>query len=166
MHGRFAILLLLWSIVATAPAAAQSFPFEAPPVGTRFYVSSGARILQYDRSAIDGIWPLAVGKSISFDESGLVKQGVPGASSAWSSAIKVLRSEAITVPAGSFDAFVIEWRHRGSGRNSYDAVLTMWYAPRARFIVKRSFEQIAGPPSSSMTGNWSGFENRDRSRRL
>jgi hypothetical protein len=79
------------------------------------------------------LWPLQVGKTVSFvnatDTLGHVTES-----------FRVAGHELVTVPAGTYDTFVIKWE--ASSTNAYAAIAgyhetaTFWYAPEIGFIVK------------------------------
>lgn len=85
-------------------------------------------VLQYDRAAVEALWPLSVGKTVSVDAH--------RENQVWNVEIKVVRVERITVPAGTFDTFVIEQRERGTGHNTYRGTTTRWYVPELGTPVK------------------------------
>ncbi|WP_448189372.1 TapB family protein [Azospirillum sp. sgz301742] len=58
----------------------------------------------------------------------------------------VERTERVTVPAGSFDAVVINWNQRSA--RGYEHDYRMWYAPEIGTIVKAQPEHKAGTPGS------------------
>lgn len=51
---------------------------------------------------------------------------------------RVIRHETVTVPAGTFDAFVVEWESSISNRHAdhYHEVGTFRYAPEIGYVVK------------------------------
>ena len=71
-------------------------------------------------------WPLQVGKQVTFNY---------GAGSPLSVTARVLRTETITVPAGTFFTYVIE-RRSHPATNFDEAVATFWYAPSVGTVVK------------------------------
>lgn len=77
-------------------------------------------------------WPLQVGKSISFNY---------GSNDVISVEARVLRTETITVPAGTFYTYVIQRRSHPVSSFS-ESVDTFWYAPSVGTIVKAA---IYGP---------------------
>jgi hypothetical protein len=165
--------------VATAslPPSSQTSAsvFSAPSVGTRFATVNGGYFQvtsidgmnittvnaanrsaswvagflyvpnQADRAMIETIWPLAAGKSVTFDERA-------GNSDAWRHTVTVVRSEMLQTPAGTFDTFVIEERIQSlsPAQGNLDATKTYWYAPAAKWPIKRSMAQQSGPPLNSV----------------
>ena len=71
-------------------------------------------------------WPLEVGKSVTFNF---------GADAPIAVTARVLRTETITVPAGSFYTYVIERRDHTMSDFS-ESVATFWYAPSVGTVVK------------------------------
>ncbi|HEY6281237.1 MAG TPA: hypothetical protein VIW72_05505 [Burkholderiales bacterium] len=81
------------------------------------------------------VWPLEVGKEWVYDED-WTESGVSGNTR---QNAKVVAYEDVTVPAGKFMAFKIEYKgwyrnSRGSSGIQFD---TYWYAPEAKADVKR-----------------------------
>jgi hypothetical protein len=58
---------------------------------------------------------------------------------------RVLRQERITVRAGTFNTFVVQWREYARNVN-YDAPRTWWIAPDLGYSVKSTFTQAVGLP--------------------
>jgi hypothetical protein len=116
---------------ATPSPTAPDCSFEAAN-GTALATPFGV----YQRASEDALgqlWPLQVGKTVSFvnatDTLGHVTES-----------FRVAGHELVTVPAGIYDTFVIEWE--ASSANAYAAVAgyhetaTFWYAPEIGYIVK------------------------------
>ena len=104
-------------------------------IGVHAQLFSGAavgNVLQYDRRAVEGLWPLSVGKTVDVNTN--------RENQVWQVEFKVLRTERVTIPAGTFDTFVIQQRERGIGSNSYRGTTTRWYAPSLGLSVK--YEQV------------------------
>jgi hypothetical protein len=96
---------------------------------------------------VERIWPLRIGKEISFtfqgrsdNQSGGVSADVPF----WyAEKIVVARTERLTVPAGTFDTWVIE-DHQDVGRGRVIAIRTYWYAPAVGFVIKYGYHIAQG----------------------
>ena len=149
-------------VVVAQPPLASPAAYTPPPVGTVIQTSAGtytvtgsngydlvmqkdakagggfttmhglfqeepANTSSYSRSEVEGLWPLQVGKRGSTDM--ITQQG--GHNLRW----EVLRTETVTVPAGTFPTYVIEKRERSSD-DSYQATEHWWYAPQLGFPVK------------------------------
>jgi hypothetical protein len=99
----------------------------------------------FDARAAESIWPLAVGKEVNLVLS--------RDSESWQVALKVLRTESLTIRAGTFETYVVERHDRGMGSNSYEAIRTFWYAPSIGAIVKFDHRHISGNP-----GNYTPWE--------
>ncbi|HEX3498848.1 MAG TPA: hypothetical protein VHT04_05945, partial [Stellaceae bacterium] len=163
------------ALSAQAPAQRGPVPFAAPTVGTRFQTSSGYyQVTLVDgmsiktanaanntanweggflyvpnsanRSKIEPIWPLEPGKSIVFEERA-------ANADAWRHTVTVLRWETIQIPAGNFETIVVEERIESltPGQGNLDVTKTYWYAPSARWPIKRATVQRSGPPYNSNT---------------
>lgn len=80
-----------------------------------------------DGGELGQLFPLQVGKSVGFTRR--------WAGEAWRDRIEVLSSEKVTVPAGTFDAFVLlrVSEHLGS---DWQAEQRTWYAPELGWVVK------------------------------
>jgi hypothetical protein len=80
----------------------------------------------YPPDTAASFWPLQVGKSVTFNY---------GANSPISVTARVLRTETINVPAGTFYTYVIERRDHSISDFS-ENVATYWYAPSVGTVVK------------------------------
>jgi hypothetical protein len=89
----------------------------------------------YSRREVEGLWPLQVGKRGSTDM--ITQQG--GRNLRW----EVVRTENVTVPAGTFATYVVEKRERSSD-DQYLATDRWWYAPQLGFPVKYEQELVRG----------------------
>ncbi len=149
-------------------AARDAVPFSAPVPGTRYVAGSGyfqilnvdgmtvktvnaaklsttwyAGIIysdhQIDKSAAEAIWPLEIGKMVTF----LEQAGDDG----WCHTVSILRNESIVLPAGSFATIVIEdsMHSLRDTQGNVNLTRTFWYAPSAHWVVKRDVRQISGP---------------------
>ncbi|MBF0394594.1 MAG: hypothetical protein HQL38_18105 [Alphaproteobacteria bacterium] len=84
-----------------------------------------------NRAAVDALWPLEVGKESHFWRY----DGTGAEETRW----KVLRTETVTVPAGTFPAVVVETVRRPQAGS--DEVRTIrWYAPSIGWFVKQTVE--------------------------
>jgi hypothetical protein len=79
-------------------------------------------------------WPLQVGRSVTFNY---------GANSPLSVTTRVLRTETITVPAGTFFTYVVERRTHPMNDFRED-VATYWYAPSVGYPVKFVENKLSG----------------------
>jgi hypothetical protein len=172
-------------VASTVSARAQSQGFVPPSPGTRFYTSAdswseidsvdgnvtrtvNARLAQTtwlggcaaigsrtvaDPKAVDALWPLAPGKTASV--SSRLEQR------SWLLNFRVVGPEAVTVPAGHFDAWLIEVDETALS-HVYRGVYRCWYAPEVGFIVKRTIEikDGDGTPSASKVVR---IDKKDRS---
>ena len=102
-----------------------------------FYVAN-----QVDPSSVEAIWPLQVGKTVTFEER--------AGSDAWRHTVSVVRVEDLATSAGTFSTVVVEERVESltAAQGNLDVTKTYWYAPSARWILKRDFVQKSGPPYS------------------
>jgi len=94
---------------------------------------------RYDRAAVERFWPLRVGKQVTF-----VERAPDGD---WLHTLRAVRGEIVTVPAGSFDTFVVERATSGLGRTRFFATYTYWYAPAAGAIVRAEIRQAGTSPA-------------------
>jgi hypothetical protein len=113
--------------------------------GTREFV--GFSLLMSDKIVLDdknkeilaGLWPLQVGKKVNYTYTEKEEKGtILGISSA----AEVLRTEIITVPAGTFKTFVIRTTANRSRRSS--ATRTVWYSSEIGWYAKQHWEFIGG----------------------
>jgi hypothetical protein len=151
-------------------AASHAVMFAAPQLETRYLISSGgyyqiaavngmtvttvnasnhtatwlAGLIyapdKMDEASVEAIWPLEIGKTVTF----LERSG----EDSWCHTVNILRSESINVPAGTFDTVVIDERIQSmrSEQRKLDLTRTYWYAPAARWVIKREVKQVSGPP--------------------
>ncbi len=95
----------------------------------------------YPPGAPASFWPLQVGNTVNFNY---------GAGSPLHVTARVLRTETITVPAGTFYTYVVERRTHPSNDFS-ESVSTFWYAPSVGTVVKQV-------NNSMSTGSRGSFE--------
>jgi hypothetical protein len=84
-------------------------------------------------SNLRNLFPLAVGKEVWFIVEGVAGGWYP---TSWDETFTVVRRERITVPAGTFDTYVIEWQEAGRLTNDWEATHTFWFAPEIGYFVK------------------------------
>ncbi len=141
----------------------QPAPFNPAPAGTVVETTAGKRTVQsingydvviddngktevshalltdglgdgtFSRTSVENFWPLQVGRSETFNLN--TSQGGRAIT------LKVLRTEVVTVPAGTFFTYVIERRDRMQQDDSVN-VTTSWYAPSVGSVVK--FQEEVG----------------------
>jgi hypothetical protein len=87
------------------------------------------------------LWPLQVGKRTWFIVEGVSSGGFP---TSWYETYTVRKRERVTVPAGTFDAYVIEWDEQGREGNGFQATSRYWYAPNVGYFVKFEAARMAG----------------------
>ena len=80
-----------------------------------------------DGGVLGQLFPLQVGKAVSFTRR--------WAGAAWRDRIEVLSREQVTVPAGTFDAFVL-LRVSEQADSDWRAEQRTWYAPGLGWVVK------------------------------
>lgn len=86
---------------------------------------------------------LSAGSPLTFQREYLKNGQLLVHASSWT----VEGRETITVPAGTFDCFVIVWRTR-SMRSDWTGFERWWYSPEARNYVRIEFKYGPGPESS------------------
>jgi len=99
------------------------------------------------RSDLDALWPLRIGKRIEFDVIDVSAGQDPyGDSRAlaknYRESFEIVQQQSVTVPAGTFDTFVVEWREKQMSVGGGEALITLWYAPRTGYFVKSSVQII------------------------
>ncbi|HEY9539000.1 MAG TPA: hypothetical protein VIS03_15510 [Kiloniellaceae bacterium] len=80
-----------------------------------------------DGGELGELFPLQVGKAVSFTRR--------WAGEAWQDRIEVLATERVTVPAGTFDAFVL-LRVSEQVNSDWRAEQRAWYAPELGWVVR------------------------------
>jgi hypothetical protein len=100
---------------------------------------------------MDALWPLKVGNTVSFQvgDSNTVQVSDRYFVRDLQETFSVGRQERITVPAGTFDTFVIDWTEQETGPNPTVAQTTLWYAPGVGYVVKSSVHMLSNNEVSS-----------------
>jgi hypothetical protein len=93
------------------------------------------------RKELDGLWPLRVGNTVSFRVRETISSYGTAAPDRQEDFV-VNRQERITVPAGTFDTFAVEWTEQETGPNPTGALITQWYAPSLGYVVKSSVQML------------------------
>jgi len=103
--------------------------FRPPPEGS------------VDRAAIESIWPLEIGKTVS-----TVAKGPKGGEQLLT--LRVAKTETVEVKAGRYDCFVVEL-DVNIGHGKWIGRFRNWYAPALGFVVKNQLQMLAGerPPN-------------------
>ena len=105
--------------------------------------SAGSKFID---NHVERIWPLEVGKEISFAMQGTsnnVTGDWPDYVPWYEETIRVLRKERVTVQAGTFDSWVIEVREDMT-HGRFTGISTYWYAPDLGYGVKYTYHVAAG----------------------
>ena len=84
---------------------------------------------------IEAIWPLTTGKSVSYIRSHRHTQ--------WIDKITVLTTETVTVAAGTFDTYLVQWESRAKD-GSWSGQATTWWAPKLGWAVKFGYSDSNG----------------------
>lgn len=156
--------------VQVSTATPQPAPFKPAPLGTYIQTTADKRVViaqtgyettedvngrrensiallteglgggqVYPPGAPATFWPLQVGNTVTFNY---------GANGPLAVTARVLRTETITVPAGTFYTYVIERRAHPSN-DFTETVSTFWYAPSVGTVVKEAnYSPVAGPRGS------------------
>lgn len=94
------------------------------------------------RRAMERFWPLEVGNVASYTRQ---EDGKPF----WNDSLEVIAFEEVTVPAGTYDAYVV--RYITEARNGeWAGALTSWYAPKVSWSVKNVFTATDGTRRSQV----------------
>jgi hypothetical protein len=117
---------MMVTTINKAGAIAHRFGLFAP-----YWIES-----EVDARAVERIWPLGVGKETHYI--------LTHNDSSWQETTQVVRTERVTVAAGTFDTYVVERHSLGTGSNYFDGTRTFWYAPSVGFIVKFDIKVKAG----------------------
>ena len=102
-----------------------------------FFAKWPRTISEEQRRKFDQIWPLETGKSVSYERSANDKR--------WHDEVTVVRTETVTVGAGTFDAYVVEWESRGLS-HSWSGRCLRWYSPELGWNVKTECADSATGP--------------------
>jgi hypothetical protein len=110
------------------------------------------------RKEIAALWPLKVGSSVEFvitDDTAPQMRKRDYAES-----FSVVRTETVTVPAGTFDTFVVEWHEKSTNPTlRSEAIVTSWYAPRIGYVVKSSVKILErGTTDPDAAGLYAGLD--------
>jgi hypothetical protein len=105
------------------------------------------------RKEIEGLWPLKVGNIVTFhvNDSSSVQVSDRYFVRDLDETFTVGRQERITVPAGTFDTFVVDWTEQETGPNPTGAATNMWYAPSVGYVVKSSVHMLNNNEVSSIS---------------
>jgi hypothetical protein len=122
-------------LVKTVDGYDVVYDVNGQPLSSHALFTDGLESGKYSRREAESIWPLEVGKSETFN--------VDGSGGVRAIHTRVLRTEVVNVPAGSFYTYVVERRDRSLSDNS-ENVSTYWYAPSIGSVVK--FEERLGRP--------------------
>lgn len=118
----------------------------------RFYAMLAGVGSRYVENHVEQIWPLRIAKEISFtlkSSSTNIGGGITADTPFWyTEKFEVARRERITVPAGTFDTWVIE-HHEDVARPTFSATTLLWYAPDVGYIIKYSFHIARGSGKDS-----------------
>src|SRR5207248_90463 len=95
----------------------------------------GARLKQ--------LFPLREGRRVWFVVGGANASGAPAS---WYETYRVVGRERVQVPAGTFDAWVIDWEEQGRDGSSWQARHRFWFAPELGYFVK--FAAAKSPPNN------------------
>ncbi|HWI28800.1 MAG TPA: hypothetical protein VN668_17620 [Stellaceae bacterium] len=99
----------------------------------------GAYASRAAQQALRRLWPLRIGNQVSFATE--VSFG-----RVYNERYRVVRHELVTVPAGTFDAFVIDWDGTSADQyaNGYHETASFWYAPALGYVVKVEHHLLGG----------------------
>lgn len=92
------------------------------------------------------LWPMKVGTEQSF--------AINVSGTYLAERYTVLRRESVTIPAGTFDTFIVEWDEKGRGLNGvgeFGATRLFWYAPALGLVIK-STARITGTNNAGLEG--------------
>ncbi|MBF8271217.1 MAG: hypothetical protein HW380_322 [Magnetococcales bacterium] len=107
-------------------------------------VSNGVRRQVIYRSPNpDQLFPLAVGKNISFVREYLIDNKLHVHKTSWN----VVGRETIEVPAGKFDCWVMVWNTR-SEKSNWSGYEKWWYSPAVGNYVRLEYRYAKAPDSS------------------
>jgi hypothetical protein len=112
-----------------------------------FVPHEGAR---YDRRAVEGFWPIELGKRLRFVET--------VGNDRWLHVMSVTRMEKLEVPAGVFRTFVVERTMQPVGEGPRPVTTYVyWYAPDAGVIVKTEVRPGDGRPAITEEADVIGY---------
>lgn len=97
-----------------------------------FLTPDDLEIAEFDAAPLERLWPLRVRNTATVN--------VVVGEMTWRDTIKVLRAEKISVPAGTFDTFVVERREQSHGKGNDEATSTYWFAPSVGFWIKYDYK--------------------------
>ncbi len=121
-------------VVKTVNGYDVTYEINGKPHTSHALLTDGLEGTRFAQRHVEGLWPLTVGKTEDFTADG-------GPGGARHVQYRVVRTEIIQVPAGSFYTYVIERSDRVMNETSAN-VATFWYAPSIGNVVK--FEERMG----------------------
>ena len=102
---------------------------------------------QANKAAIAKLWPLAVGKVVKFTAT---SRGYD-----WIAAYTVAEQKVITVPAGTFSVYVVNYEETQTSKKIvashnaiYHCIWTYYISTDVGFLVKMDYQSISGGPSA------------------
>lgn len=101
------------------------------------------RAYPIERDRYAALWPLEVGKSVTF------RRRESHGSGSWIHTVSVTRTERVAAEVGTFDAYVVEEQARGVAGDPWRATRTQWYAPELGWTVRSEWQVADGEPGSS-----------------
>lgn len=135
-RGHFQITKVDGMAVTTVNAANSTTVWHA---GGLMWLGSQPR---FDANAAGGLFPLAIGKKIAFD------QHIASGDDGWRRSAEVVRRETLMVGGRAYDTFVIETLSETLKPEQGNAVVrrTLWYSPEIGWLLRLRGEQLSGPP--------------------
>lgn len=94
----------------------------------------------------EALWPLEVGKSVTFQR----RRASDGA--VWIHDVAVTGTETVETEFGPVDAYVVRQEVRGTGGNRWRGTRTQWYAPKLGWNVKSEWQASDGESGSWKIG--------------
>ena len=100
-----------------------------------------SRPLAFSEQRLAEFWPLQVGKAIDIV--------MARDTNSWLWRLRVIGTEEVTVPAGTYKTFVIEGieasQQSGPDLRPITTLYQWWYAPKINFVVRLMERRITGP---------------------
>ena len=123
-------------IGAMAPDRLAHYTWEGRPSSMYFFcIGCAGDEVCFDRAAYERLFPLEVGKSVSFRRT--VGQWE------WTNRIAVTGTERLALDFGDVDTFVVACETRGHN-NPFDARNDIWYAPDVGWNVQFRYRDSRG----------------------
>lgn len=128
------------AVVSQTEAGASTANIDHVGFGVTLNPVRQERMSDADRARVGTLFPLKVGNTLKVEHRGVTR------SNDWTCADKyeVTGQAKVTVPAGTYDTYVIETSQRDLGSYPWKGESTCWYSPEVGHCVKLKWRSTNG----------------------